>query len=171
MEYHRHRLSLPSGHFTQNMTEARASIDFRLVPDQTPGKVRERVEAHLRGQGWTVVHAEPTLDERRATANLVRLDWGAGYPAARTALELPFSRLLLAVVGEDAPQPVIALPTLGGSIPMYLFVEAFHVPVVGLPIVNHDNGQHAPDENLRLQNLWDGIVSFALVISRLGEGW
>jgi acetylornithine deacetylase/succinyl-diaminopimelate desuccinylase-like protein len=152
-------------------TEARASIDFRLVPDQTPGKVRERVEAHLRGQGWTVVHAEPTLDERRATPNLVRLDWGAGYPAARTALDLPFSRRLLAVVGEDAEQPVIALPTLGASIPMHLFVEAFHVPVVGLPIVNHDNAQHAPDENLRLQNLWDGIVSFALVISRLGEGW
>ena len=49
----------------------------------------------------SVVHAEPTLDERRATPNLVRLDWGAGYPAARTALELPFSRRLLAVVGED----------------------------------------------------------------------
>ncbi len=152
-------------------TEAQASIDFRLVPDQTPQKVRERVEAHLRGQGWTIVHAEPTLDERRATPNLVRLDWGAGYPAARTALELPFSRRLLAVVGEETDEPVIALPTLGGSVPMLLFIETFRVPVVILPIVNHDNAQHAPDENLRLQNLWDGIATFASVISGLGADW
>ena len=152
-------------------TEARASIDFRLVPDQTPQKVRERVEAHLRAQGWSIVHAEPTLAERRATPNLVRLDWGTGYPAARTALELPFSRRLLSVVGEDTDEPVIALPTLGGSVPMLLFIETFRVPVVILPIVNHDNAQHAPDENLRLQNLWDGIATFATVISGLGADW
>jgi len=152
-------------------TEARASIDFRLVPDQTPAKVRERVEAHLRAQGWNLVHAEPTLDERRARPNLVRLDWGGGYPAARTSLDLPFSRRLLSVVGEDTEEPVVALPTLGGSVPMHLFVETFGVPVVGLPIVNHDNAQHAPDENLRLQNLWDGIATFAVVFAGLGEGW
>ncbi len=152
-------------------TEARASIDFRLVPDQTPQKVRERVEAHLRAQGWSIVHAGPTLDERRAAPTLVRLDWGGGYPAARTALELPFSRRLLAVVGEDTEEPVIALPTLGGCVPMLIFIETFRVPVVILPIVNHDNSQHAPDENLRLQNLWDGTLTFATVIAGLGSDW
>lgn len=152
-------------------TEARASIDFRLVPEQTPQKVRDRFEAHLRAQGWSIVHAEPTPDERRATPNLVRLDWSGGYPAARTALELPFSRRLLSVVGEDTEEPVIALPTLGGSVPMLLFIETFRVPVVILPIANHDNAQHAPDENLRLQNLWDGIATFATVIAGLGSDW
>ena len=152
-------------------TEARASIDFRLVPDQTPGRVRERVEAHLRAQGWNIVHAEPSLDERRTKPNLVRLEWSGGYPAARTPLELPFSRRLLSVVDDGLEDPVIALPTLGGSVPMYLFVETFRVPVVGLPIVNHDNSQHAPDENLRLQNLWDGIATFAVTIGGLGQGW
>jgi len=44
-------------------------------------------------------------------------------------------------------------------------------PVVGLPIVNHDNNQHAADENLRLQNLWDGIEVFAAVMTRLGPQW
>jgi acetylornithine deacetylase/succinyl-diaminopimelate desuccinylase-like protein len=152
-------------------TEARASIDFRLVPDQTPEKVRERVEAHLRAQGWSIVHSEPSLDARRATPNLVRLDWSGGYPAARTPLDQPFSRRLLSVVDDGLAEPVIALPTLGGSVPMHLFVETFRVPVVGLPIVNHDNSQHAPDENLRLQNLWDGIATFAVTIAGLGDGW
>jgi acetylornithine deacetylase/succinyl-diaminopimelate desuccinylase-like protein len=152
-------------------TEAQASIDFRLVPDQTPEKVRERIEAHLRARGFCIVHAEPSLEERRATPGLVRLAWGGGYPAARTALDLPFSRRLLAVVGAASEQGVIALPTVGGSVPMHLFVETFRVPVVLVPIVNHDNAQHAADENLRLQNLWDGIATFAQLIAELGEGW
>jgi acetylornithine deacetylase/succinyl-diaminopimelate desuccinylase-like protein len=151
--------------------DARASIDFRLVPDQTPERVRERFEAHLRAQGWTVVHAEPTPEERRATPKLVRLEWGPGYPAGRTALDLPFSKRLLAVASEGLPEPVIALPTLGGSVPMQVFIETFRVPVVLLPIANHDNSQHASDENLRLRNLWDGIATFAVVISELGSDW
>ena len=151
--------------------DARASIDFRLVPDQTPEKVRERFEAHLRAKGWNVVHSEPTLEKRRATPRLVRLEWGPGYAAGRTPLDLPFSRRLLAVVGEGLPEPVIALPTLGGSVPMRVFSDTFGVPVVLLPIVNHDNSQHAADENLRLQNLWDGIATFAAVATGLGEGW
>jgi acetylornithine deacetylase/succinyl-diaminopimelate desuccinylase-like protein len=54
---------------------------------------------------------------------------------------------------------------------MHLFVETFGVPVVGLPIANHDDNQHAADENLRLQNLWDGTAAFASVLARLGEEW
>jgi acetylornithine deacetylase/succinyl-diaminopimelate desuccinylase-like protein len=34
--------------------------------------------------------------------------------------------------------------------------------------VNHDNNQHAANENLRLQNLWDGIEVYAMIMSRLG---
>ena len=36
------------------------SIDFRLVPDQTPEHVRARVEEHVRGQGYTIVRTDPT---------------------------------------------------------------------------------------------------------------
>ena len=153
-------------------TEARASIDFRLVPDQTPQKVRERVEAHLRAQGWSIVHAEPTLDERRATPNLVRLDWGAGYPAARTALELPFSRRLLGGRRRRlAGARDRAADARAAACRCYSSSRRSGSPVVILPIVNHDNAQHAPDENLRLQNLWDGIATFAAVISGLGADW
>ena len=73
-------------------TEATASIDFRLVPNQTPAKVRERVEAHLTGMGFKVVHDTPTLEQRRTEARLVKLEWDPGYPPARTDMALPFSR-------------------------------------------------------------------------------
>src|SRR4030095_3899329 len=61
--------------------------------------------------------------------------------------------------------------TLGGSIPMYLFSDILHAPVVGVPIANHDNDQHAANENLRLQNLWDGIEVYAALIAGLGGAW
>ncbi len=54
---------------------------------------------------------------------------------------------------------------------MYLFVEELRSPVIGVPIVNHDNNQHAANENLRIQNLWDGIETHAALLARLGEVW
>jgi acetylornithine deacetylase/succinyl-diaminopimelate desuccinylase-like protein len=56
---------------------------------------------------------------------------------------------------------------MGGSVPIYLFADIFKVPVIGLPIVNHDNNQHAANENLRLENLWDGIDTYASMMATL----
>jgi acetylornithine deacetylase/succinyl-diaminopimelate desuccinylase-like protein len=152
-------------------SEARVSIDFRLVPDQTPQGVRAKVEAHLRGLGYDVVSGTPSLDDRRRRPRLAAASWGPGYPAARTSMDLPVSRALVAAVGEASGVPVIRLPTLGGSVGMELFARILDRPVIGLPIVNHDNNQHASDENLRLQNLWDGIEVYAAVMTRLEPLW
>lgn len=152
-------------------TEAAASIDFRLVPDLTPETVQEKLEAHLRQKGFWVVHEEPDLETRRAHPRIVRLVWGDGYPGARTGMDLPASRAVLQVVGEAVDGSLIQVPMLGGSVPMYLFTDALKVPVIVVPIVNHDNNQHAAHENLRLQNLWDGIEVFAQLFARLGPAW
>jgi acetylornithine deacetylase/succinyl-diaminopimelate desuccinylase-like protein len=152
-------------------TEAAASIDFRLVPDLTPEIVRDKLEAHLRRQGFWVVQEEPDAETRRAHPRIVRLLWGEGYPGARTSMDLPASRAVVEVVGEAVDGPLIQVPMLGGSVPMYLFTEALQAPVIIVPIVNHDNNQHAAHENLRLQNLWDGIEVFAQLFVRLGRAW
>jgi acetylornithine deacetylase/succinyl-diaminopimelate desuccinylase-like protein len=137
-------------------TEARVSIDFRLVPAQTPEAVKALVERHLESQGWTIVRDVPDTAVRAAHANVVRVEWGPGYPSARTPLDAPLSRAAAALMRAAGHDPVL-LPTLGGSIPMYLFQQPGNTPVIGLPIANHDDNQHAANENLRLQNLWDGI--------------
>ena len=152
-------------------SEAQASIDFRLVPDQTPASVREKVEAHLRALGYTIVQAAPDAAARRAQARLVRLQWGPGYPGARTPLDLPASRAVVRAIEETLGQPIVRMPTLGGSVPMHLFAEVTGAPVIGVPIANHDNNQHAANENLRLQNLWDGIEVYAGLLARLGHVW
>ena len=50
---------------------------------------------------------------------------------------------------------------LGGSVPMVTFADALGMPIIGVPLANYDNNQHAANENLRLQNLWEGIEIYA----------
>jgi acetylornithine deacetylase/succinyl-diaminopimelate desuccinylase-like protein len=151
-------------------TEARASVDIRLVPDQRPAQVRASIEDHLRGQGWHVIHDPPSPAERTRHDRLVRLAWEEGYPALRTPLELPAAKALVRVVEEATGESPLRAPTLGGSLPLSVFEEVLGAPIIVLPIVNHDNRQHGPDENLRLKNLWDGIEILANVIARMGAG-
>lgn len=147
-------------------TEARASIDFRLVPDLTPESIKPLVEKHLTSRGYYIVNETPDAATRLAHAKIVRVEWGSGYPSARTALDLPLSREVASIMRATGRDPVL-LPTSGGSIPMYLFQQPNNTPVIGLPIANHDDNQHAADENMRLQNLWDGIEVFAALFSSL----
>ena len=153
-------------------SEARLSIDFRLVPDQTPARVRERFEAHLAALGYTVVHETPSPEERLAHPRLVKLAWGAGLPrlpgeSRRSVRARP------ARPRSNAPRagPPVLLPTGGGSLPLYVFAEVLRVPIVTLPIANHDDNQHAVDENLRVQNLRDGIAIYAEILAGLGGAW
>jgi acetylornithine deacetylase/succinyl-diaminopimelate desuccinylase-like protein len=149
--------------------EATATLDFRLVPDLTPEKIRTLLEDHVRARGFTIVREAPDGAARRG-GRLARVVWGSGgYPPAKTTMDLPVSKALVRVVEEGAGGPVVAQPILGGSIPMYLFTEKLGAPVVGVPIANHDNNQHAANENLRIQNLWDGIEIYAAILA--GMRW
>jgi acetylornithine deacetylase/succinyl-diaminopimelate desuccinylase-like protein len=111
----------------------------------------------------------PDRETRRAHPRVARVGWSLDYPAARTDMSLPVSRSVVAIIEKAVGGPVIQAPMLGGSVPMYLFAEALKKPVIGVPIVNHDNNQHGINENLRLQNLWDGIEVFAELMADLGK--
>jgi acetylornithine deacetylase/succinyl-diaminopimelate desuccinylase-like protein len=151
--------------------EARASIDFRLVADQRPERVRELVEAHIRGLGWTIVYEPPDAEAKRRTPRLVLLEWEGGYPAYRAPLDAPFSRALVRALGPATGGTLVVMPALGGSIPMELFDRVLGVPIALLPIANHDNNQHGPNENLRVRNLRDGVAMHAALLAGLGEAW
>jgi acetylornithine deacetylase/succinyl-diaminopimelate desuccinylase-like protein len=152
-------------------TDATASIDFRLVPQQTPQHIRQLVEAHARAQGFFVVDHTPTTAERMAHARILKMTWEAGYPATRVSMDAPLSRAVIRATQDALGTAIVALPTLGGSLPMHEFEDVLHTPLIVLPIVNHDNNQHAANENLRMQNLFDGIDVYAGVLARLGSYW
>ncbi|HTT04909.1 MAG TPA: M20/M25/M40 family metallo-hydrolase [Steroidobacteraceae bacterium] len=146
---------------------AMISLDFRLVPDQTPAQIRARVERFLIERGWTIVTQEPDAATRLAHARVVRVQWEPGYPAYRVDIGSPGMRAVQAAARRSGAGPLVLMPMMGASVPMFLFAQTLQVPVVGLPIVNHDDSQHAPDENLRLQNLWDGIQTYAAMMGTL----
>jgi acetylornithine deacetylase/succinyl-diaminopimelate desuccinylase-like protein len=78
----------------------------------------------------------------------------------------------LSVVVSDAltvdGAPPVRLPTLGGYVPFSEFSEGLGIPTVGIALVNHDNNQHGPNENIRLGTLWQSIelLSRILVMPR-----
>jgi acetylornithine deacetylase/succinyl-diaminopimelate desuccinylase-like protein len=153
-------------------TESSAYIDFRMVPDQTPARVRQLFETYLTKQGWHVVHDVPDSATRVAHARLVRISWSdSGYPANRTALDLPASRAVVQTTEAILGGPVIQVPMLGGSLPLYHFSEVLGTTLITLPIVNHDNNQHGENENLRIQNLWDGIELLGGILAKLESFW
>jgi acetylornithine deacetylase/succinyl-diaminopimelate desuccinylase-like protein len=146
---------------------ASISIDFRLVPDQTPAGVRAAMEHFLTAHGWTIVSEDPDLPTRLAHPRIIKLIWDNGYPALRSDMSSPAAKAVIAAAGKAAAAPVVVMPMTGGSVPLYMFAEAFTAPIICLPIVNHDNNQHAANENLRLQNLWDGINTYAALMAEL----
>jgi acetylornithine deacetylase/succinyl-diaminopimelate desuccinylase-like protein len=152
-------------------TLARASIDIRLVPRQTPANVRALFEAHARKQGFFVVHRDPTPEERLAHARILKLEWEEGYPAQRADMSLPVSRALVRATEMGVGDRIIVIPTSGGSAGLYHFDEVLRTPIISVPIVNHDNSQHAANENLRMQNLFDGMQVYAAIVAHLGRLW
>jgi len=150
--------------------EATAFLGVRLVSGQSIAAVRAAIEAHVRAQDYVLVDSEPARADRLAHPRLARIEWeDAGYPASRTPLDLPASQRLIAVVEAATDGRARVVPTLGGSLPLSIISEATGAPTVIIPIVNPDNNQHAPNENLRLGHLWSGIDLYAAVIAEGGD--
>lgn len=148
---------------------AEAALDFRLVPRQTPAHIRRVIEAHIRAQGFRIVYRDPPAKLRRNAAKMVKLTWDEGYPAVRTPMNHPISRAVTKIVDAAVPEEVVRVPMLGGSLPLYRFEQTFGVPLIIVPTVNHDNNQHAPNENLRLGHFFDSIAIYAALVARLGH--
>ena len=147
--------------------DAVLSVDFRLVPGQTTQRVTNKVEAFLKAKGWTIVKETPDMATRLAHPRVIKLVWGGGYPALRSDMTSPAAKGVITAAESAAGRPIAILPMMGGSVPINLFDEMFHTPVIGIPINNHDNNQHAANENMRLRNLWDGIGVYAAMMAEL----
>ncbi|MDX2179813.1 MAG: M20/M25/M40 family metallo-hydrolase [Bryobacteraceae bacterium] len=145
--------------------EARASIDLRLVKGNDGRRQADKVIAHIREQGYFVVEGrEPTGEERAKHPRLARVDVSLSYNAFRTPLDLPIAQEIVKVA-KSVREPVILIPSSGGSLPLVVFEEVTGVPVVGVPIANHDDNQHTHNENMRIGNLWDGIELLAALLA------
>ncbi len=147
---------------------AQASLDIRLVKGNVPGAMIDLVEAHIRKQGFHIVRDDPDHQTRLQYPKIAKVTRHDGYPAARTAMDLPLAKQVIQAAQRVTGEPIIKLPTLGGSLPLYLFVDKLQKPAIIVPIANHDDNQHAPDENIQLANLWYGIDLMAALMTMPG---
>lgn len=142
-----------------------AELDLRLVPDVQPAEQVERLRSHLLAQGYHLVDAPPTAAQRARHPRLGRLvARESGYPGMRTPLAHPVATRIARSVARFTGEDVIRIPMLGGSVPAVWFPVEADIPVLLIPTVNPDNNQHSPNENLRLGNFFDGIVTYAAVM-------
>ena len=148
-----------------------ASLGIRLVKGNTADQLRELIVDHIERQGFHVVEEDPDMETRLRHPRIVKVTGGrGGSVAARTSMADPFAQSVTAAAsaaadrafGEDA---LVVAPGMGGTLPLHLFTEVAGKPAIVVPVANHDNNQHAPDENLRIANLWYAIDLYAALMT------
>ena len=137
--------------------QATASIDVRLVANMNMDTVCRRIVEHVR---------------QRCPAAQVELLYG--YEAYKVAVTHPQVQKVVAAVRDlcatmGAAEPPVILPTMGGSLPLHDLAQALGMPLISVPLANHDDNQHAPDENLRLSHFLQGISTMLAVVHGLAR--
>jgi acetylornithine deacetylase/succinyl-diaminopimelate desuccinylase-like protein len=144
---------------------ATASIDIRLVKETPAAAMIEKIRAHVAALGYHIVSRPPDDETRAKYSRIARLAAiGEGTNAFRTSPMDPQARALAASIRSAHGVEPVHLRTLGGTVPISPFIEALGFPAVLVPTVNFDNNQHEENENLRIANLWNGILTVAAIL-------
>jgi acetylornithine deacetylase/succinyl-diaminopimelate desuccinylase-like protein len=147
-------------------TTATAVLDLRLVKGNDHRRQVQRLIDHIHKQGFYVTDHDPTDDERQRYSLIARVTQRTGgYNAERTRMDLDVSVAVVAAVQSTSGETIVRLPTSGGSLPLSVVTANLSTVTMTVPIANYDDNQHAENENLRLQNLWDGIETMAAIMT------
>ena len=144
-------------------SSATASIDMRLVKGMDPDETVNRLIEHIRKQGYFIVNSEPSEQARRSHAKVALVVQLQSERAYRTSMDLPISQEVIRTV-ESALGPAIKMPSSGATVPDAA-VRVLHIPDIDIPIANYDDNQHSFNENVRIQNLWNGIEVIAALLT------
>jgi acetylornithine deacetylase/succinyl-diaminopimelate desuccinylase-like protein len=133
--------------------EARAKLDFRLVPDQDPYDILEKLRAHLDAKGFGDV--EIVVE-------------GPEHPA-RTDPDHPLVGAVVATARRIYPTEPVVKPIMAGTGPMYELCQRWGMPAVGAGIGWAGSRSHSPNENIRLVDLVQGIKHIALIMQEFSS--
>lgn len=121
--------------------EATAKLEIRLVPDQDPRDIFDKVAAHLQEHGFTNVKAVYTLGEK----------------PYRSDLSAPEIQRVIKATEKVYGKDISLLPTTPGTGPMAYFYDNFKSPIAAAGIGYADSADHAPDENVRIKDYFDHV--------------
>ncbi len=115
--------------------EVRVKMDVRLVPNMDPGRVRERIRAHLQriGLGDLEVH------------------FYEGYPPAKTSVREPVVQALIRAFRALGQEPEV-WPHIAGSAPFYLFRRTLGQPFAAGGL-GHGGRPHSPNEYATVEGM------------------
>lgn len=137
--------------------EAVADLDIRLVRESDPERLIGLLKDYIRSAGYHLLEEEPTEKERTQYPRLLLMTHQISYAAFRTDMDSPTGEWLERALTHTFGQAPIEIRTHGGSVPIAPFVKTLDVPAVLVPLVNPDNNQHSPNENLRIGNYFRGV--------------
>ena len=139
--------------------------NLRLVLGNDWRRQQQKVIDHIKALGYFVTDHEPTDEERAKHSKIIKVIPGNdGYNAQRTSMDLPIIKKVIEAVKTSTKEQVVLQPTTGGSLPLFLFEKYLNGITVTIPIANHDNNQHAENENIRLGNFFEGIETMGALM-------
>ena len=145
---------------------ATAEIDIRLVPESDGPRLIELVKQKVISEGYHIIaDSEPSDEERMKYGKLIFFSSHYSYPAFRTPINSNIGNWLSTAMETAFDKEPIKIRIMGGSIPISPFIATLGTPAVIVPVVNPDNNQHSPNENLRIGNLREGIMAFAAILA------
>lgn len=132
--------------------EAFVKCDIRLVEPLTPEYVFDRIRAHV--------------EKHAPDMEFVPLN---GMLPSKTPMDSPYMVPLRdAILDARGVEPLV-YPTVGGSLPDYVFTKVLGKPAFVIPYANADEANHAPNENLEIVRFIDGIRTGAAMLENLGS--
>ncbi|MFS4449314.1 M20/M25/M40 family metallo-hydrolase [Maribacter sp. 2307UL18-2] len=144
---------------------ATAELDLRLVPESDGRKLKDLVKTHIKKQGFHIMDTVPTRAQRMAHDKIMTITEGNVTDAFRTDLTNPYGDFLVNTLKTTLNEDVVQIRIMGGTVPISPFINELKIPAFIVPMVNPDNNQHSPNENLRIGQIAYGIRVFYGLLS------
>ena len=144
---------------------ATAAIDMRLVMESDGEHLKTLVKNHITNQGFFIVNEEPTFEQRLQHKKIIKITGRGVTQPFRTEMDIPFALWLENTLNENNTKSIVKIRTMGGTVPIASFINELKIPAIIVPMVNPDNNQHSPNENLKLKNIVYGIDTFYKILS------
>lgn len=144
---------------------ATAAIDIRLVPESNPDSLIKAVRNHIKSEGYLILDREPTKEERLSNPRIVTMSLRGVTLPFRTNMDAPIGKWLQSAIKESYNQEPILIRIMGGTVPMAPFIKELNVPAVIVPMVNADNNQHSPNENVKLSYITNAMKTFKAILT------
>ena len=142
-----------------------AELDLRLVVESDGDRLKGLIRKHIEQQGYYITDKKPTSRERVLHKKICQISSRGVTDAFRTDFDSDLGIWVFNTIKNTFGGEPIRLRTMGGTLPTSPFINTLNVPAVIVPLVNSDNNQHSPNENLRLGNYFDGVKTIYGLLS------